>query len=149
MKNTPLFSVLFLILSISSGVLFAGSSNVRFGAYTAGQGCSGTGICQSGTTGANVIFDYHEVTDSAAGGAIATLIMTFNYVEAKRFGFIGSAEGGTYSFNQSYTFDHPGDKDSGVPADYTIQEGTNGTMMPVDAKGVMKIVFTQFRPYRN
>jgi hypothetical protein len=150
MKYSSIFvSCLSLCLILLANTSFAGSGKVTFGAYTAGQGCSGSGICQTGAaTGAIVAFTYYENPDTS-GGSFTKLTMLVNYEQATMNGFIGSRQGGYYKFTGGYTFDHPGDRELGVPYDYSIPDGYSCHYEPVDMNGRIRLIVTQFKPNKG
>lgn len=144
MKNNYIRFCLFLAINfVFASATFAGAANVRFGAYTAGKGCSGTGICETSSgEGALVTFDYTEQTDSS-GGIVSVLTMVFNLKQAQTFGFKGDATGGIYTFTNGYTFNHPGDRNTGVPATYTIPDDYDGVFTKEDQDGNTTLTVTQ------
>lgn len=150
MKYSSIFvSCLSFCLILVTNSSFAGSGKVTFGAYTAGQGCSGSGICQIGAaTGAIVAFTYYENPDTA-GGSFTNLTMLVNYEQATMNGFIGSRQGGYYKFTGGYTFDHPGDRELGVPYDYSIPDGYSCRYDAVDMNGRIRLIVTQFKPNKG
>ncbi len=143
-KKSIWLSLMAIALLFVSNTVNAGIGMVKFGAHLGGNGCSGTGICKTGAIGTEVNFVYHEFTDSAAHGNFSSLTMTFDYDEALLYGFMGGTRGGSYTFTGGYTFDHPEDKNLGVPSTYSIPDGYLATLEPVDAKGKTKLIITQF-----
>jgi hypothetical protein len=123
---------------------FAGTGKVNFGAYAAGQGCSGTGICNAGSvTGAAVTFNYYQNLDTA-GGTFKKLVMVVNYEQAAEYGFTGSPNGGTYVFHGGYPFNHPGDQNLGVPSTFSIPADYACIYGPKDPQGKIRLVITEF-----
>lgn len=150
MKSKSIFVIcLVFCIMLTTNSLFAGSGRVTFGTYVAGHGCSGTGICQTGAaTGAIVAFTYYENPDTA-GGSFTKLTMLVNYEQATMNGFIGSRQGGYYKFTGGYTFDHPGDRELGVPYDYSIPDGYSCRYEPMDLNGRIRLIVTQFKPNKG
>ncbi len=149
MKNKSLLVAgLFVAGSMLAAVQsFAGSGKVRFGAYSAGQGCTGTGICQTGSTsgGVTVTTEFYRKLDTA-GGTYSRLTMIVNYENAKSEGFIGPAQGGSYTFTGGYTFNHPGDGGFGVPSSFSIPNNYKSNYGPADKNGNITLIVTQLLP---
>lgn len=146
MKKQVLLCATFLaaVFFINITSAQAGTAKVKFGAYSAGEGCSGTGICQtSAIDGADVEFDYFETKDSS-GGNMSILTMLFNYEDAKRNGFLGDSFGGVYTFTKGYRFNHTGDGRTGVPSTYSIPDDYDGKYTAKDNNGMIKLTVTQY-----
>jgi hypothetical protein len=135
-----LFTVGFIMLATCA---FAGTGMVKFGANAGGGGgCTGTGICQTGT-GAAVTFNYYQNLDTA-GGTYTRLGIVVNYQSAAANGFSGSASGGAYTFTNGYSFDHASDQGSGVPSNYAIPAGYVCNYQAPDKGGNIYLVISQF-----
>lgn len=139
-------SIIFVFLvTITVNLSYAGTGKVNFGAYTSGQGCSGTGICNTNSaTGATVSFNYYQNLDTA-GGTFKRVAMIVNYEQAIANGFTGSASGGTYKFTGGYPFNHPNDESLGVPSSFSIPDNYLCTYGPKDAQGRIVLVITEFK----
>ncbi len=146
MKNQKLFFFSFFVVAfmLGSSLVFAGSGKIKFGAYTGGgQGCSGTGVCQTGSTGAPAIFDFYQNTDTA-GGTFTRLTITVNYDQAVSFGFEGSGSGGNYVFTGGYPFNHPSDEGLGVPSTYSIPTDYACSYKAKDGAGRIQLIISDF-----